>query len=161
MNKFAESIELFEALNSEHKLAIQKGNFGKKTAFGLRKEVEAIMTKYGKGKEWSIMKSSADIGLYYKGENITDAYNVGQMIIGALYDIFQKGSRREVTRVKKIDDNAEYLTYQVTPSRDPKDLHKTMEQAPRPAPQITFTLHKRLSTDGPVIAVNITPNWNN
>lgn len=147
-----------EGLDKNIKLAIQKGDFDKKTAFTLRKHIEGILTKLAKGDEWTIKKSTADLGLYYKGTDGAAAGAVGRAAIGAIYDVFQKGSRREVTRVVKTE-NSEDVTYTVTPSRDPKDLHKTMEQAPRPKPQITFSMNKRIEPGGAVIAVNITPNW--
>lgn len=146
-----------EALDKQHKLAIQKGDFGKKTAFSLRKEIEAIFKKRAKGNDWDIKKSSADIGLYYAGDDGAAAGTVARHVIADIYDIFQKGPRREVTRVKKTEDTAAGVTYTVMPERDLDDFSK-----PRPTPQITFSMNKQLTTDSrAVIAVNITPNWNN
>lgn len=149
--------QLREALKADVKADVQAGNFGRKTAFSVRKEIEAILKKYGKGDDWDIKKASADIGLYYIGDDGPAAGAVGKNVLGAIYDLFQKGNQRARVRVKKTEDTREGVTYTVMPERDLKDF-----SVPRPTPQITFSMNKIIGDDSrAVIAVNITPNWNN
>ncbi len=134
----------------------QKGNFKGKEAYGIRKELQKVVSKHAKGDNFKIItgKYPADLGLYYTGNNGSEAFPVGQEVLGSLYDYFQGGTMKTRTRVKKVQDNADIIKYSVIPTHDPRMTHET------PASQISFWMNKAINSDIALVGISIETNFN-
>jgi hypothetical protein len=140
-------------LSTDAKSAVQRGGFDKKIGFALRNIAKKVMEKHAQGDNWEIKQQAFDTGLYYTGGNPEEAQQVGLEVVGDLYDLFQKGNRREVVRVAKTADDSEATEWTVMPTSDPSDLRK-----PKPEPQIVFRLFKNVQ-NGPVVGVHVNPKF--
>ena len=143
--------ELSEALDSNQRSSIQSGTIGKSMAFRIRGLIEKLIGKHAKGDEWEIKKFGADLGLYYIGDDLEQAKAAGFEILGDLYDLFQKGKAREITRTKKVEDTPDRVSYDVVPTHEPGKKGNP--------PQVSFTYNKQFQTGEAVIGVFIKPDW--
>mgnify|MGYP006283083951 CR=1 FL=1 len=143
--------ELSESLDQSQRSSIQTGTVGKSLAFKLRGLIKKLIRKHATGDDWEIKKHSADLGLYYNGQDLASAKATGFEILGDLYDLFQLGKAREITRTKKVEDTPERVTYEVIPTHEPGQKGK--------APQISFTFNKQAQQGDAVIGILIQPDW--
>ena len=134
-----------KAANEKIRMSTQSGTIDKKQAWGVKKALTSIVSKYAVGDDWELNSSYLDTGLYYVGDDIEEAKRVGQEIIGALYGFFQDGSKKSITKLKREDD-ANMMSFTAMPMKD---------QFGQNPPQISFELHKNVKTGGPVIGIHL------
>jgi hypothetical protein len=135
-----------KAANEKLRYSTQGGTIDKSNAWGIKKALNKIISKYAKGPDWKIENQYLDAGLYYLGDDFVEAERIGKEIVGALYGYFQDGARRSVTKLKREEDN-QTMTFTAMPTPDANGNRKE--------PQVSFSLHKNIQTNRPVLGVHI------
>jgi len=140
-------MRLIEFNRKEIRTAVQKGGISNDMNSAVRANITKLINKYAKGDNWNIEDYYSNIDLFYTGSDPKELTQVQDTLMGEIYDYFQKGPQRDITRTKKVKDDEFQLKYEVSPMRD-QDNNKNKAQ-------IFFIKHKRIASGDIAITVTI------